>query len=276
MDSVFFVVSKLVWLVISPDSLLVILLLSAFVLLRFKARPAFVQLGKSLFSVALIMILVIAFFPVGEWLLHPLEKRFKNNPPLPEQIDGVIVLSGAENGELTQRWQQIQVSRAADRLFHFMELMRRFPDAKHVFTGGSGRLVPEHKSSSDVAKILLADQGFDIESIIFEEAARNTFENAKLSKILVNPQEGERWVLITTAWHMPRSVGIFRQFDWEVIPYPVDYYTRTGDLYRSHFSFAQNLSTLSMAVKEWIGLLAYYWTGKISELLPAALPSKAT
>lgn len=270
MDSFFFLVSKWAWLVISPDSFIVFLLVMAFVLMLFQASSRLFKLGRLFFTVAMLLVLFITFVPSGEWLLYPLEARFKNNPELPEKVDGIVVLSGAESGYHSHIWQQIQVNGAAERLLKFMELTRKYPDAKHLFTGGSGNIGLEKDSSAEVARELFTTQGLDTSEILFEGAARNTYENAKLSKVMVQPQPGEVWVLITTSWHMPRSVGIFRQLDWKVIPYPVDYYSRKGDLFRFQYGFGKNLSLLAIGMKEWVGLIAYRLTGKTNELFPAA------
>jgi len=79
---------------------------------------------------------------------------------------------------------------------------------------------------------------------------------------LVKPMANERWVLITTGWHMPRAVGVFCQVGWDVIPYPVDFATLPGYLGAVEWDFAKHLSSLKMAIKEWIGLSAYRFTGK--------------
>ncbi len=149
-----------------------------------------------------------------------------------------------------------------------MALGRQYPEAKLVFTGGTGSLTGQEYKAAGVAKVLFEQQGLDLSRITFERESRNTYENALLTKKLVQPDKGETWLLITTAWHMPRSVGIFCKQQWPVIPYPVDHATDPDDLFSIRFSLAGNLRNLNIATREWIGLFAYYLTGKTAKLFP--------
>ena len=264
MDSIFFFLSKLVWMVTAPDSLLLILLLIAWTLLwRGKNRSAKRVLG---FVVGILM--VVALFPVGEWILYPLEIRFPKNPVLPQKVDGVIVLSGTENAILSTKWNQVELGDATERLLTFQTLARRYPEAKLVFTGGSGSMVYQGYKGADVAKMLFEQQGMNISHVTFESESKNTYENVVFSKLLAKPVSGENWILITSAFHMPRSVGIFCQAGWPMIPYPVDHYTWPGNLFRVDLGLASHLSILSMGIKEWLGLVIYYSTGKTATLFP--------
>lgn len=259
-DSLFFWISKLAWLFISPDSLLLIMFgLGLLLLWRGRERWAGRILGFVFF-----VFLLIGLFPVGEWLLNPLEKKYPANPQL-EKVDGIIILGGAEQPTRSAMWKQVVVDEAGERDLAFLKLAREFPEAKLLFTGGSSSMVEQGLKGADVAKQLFQEQGLDISSIIFESESRNTWENGVLSKKLVEPKAHENWVLITTAWHMPRSVGIFCQQDWKVIPYPVDYWTNKDNLLRMDWGFAGHLKNLSVAVKEWIGIAAYTYTGKMCQ-----------
>lgn len=264
MNSVFFWLSKLAWLVVAPDSLLLILVLVAWVLLwRGKNRMA-----KRLLGLVAIAMLIVALFPVGEWMLHPLEKRFPANPALPQKIDGIIMLSGAEDAELSAAWNQVELGDGAERLLAFQALARQYPKAQLVFTGGSSSMVNQASKGADVAKRLSEQMGLDASRIVFEREARNTFENAVLSKALVKPAPGQNWILITSAFHMPRSVGIFCRAEWPVIPYPVDHHTWPGNRLHIDLNLVAHLGGMTMAIREWIGLAAYYATGKTTALLP--------
>lgn len=257
MDGFFFWVSKLVWLLVSPDSLLAILLIFASLLLwRNKLKWA-----KRIFSFLAISVLVIGLFPVGEWVLYPLESRYKPNPQL-DKVDGIIVLGGAEDAELSHHWKQAAVNASAERIIASTSLALRYPDAQLVYTGGSGSMLQQSYKGADVARQLYKDLGLDVSKIIFERESRNTSENAILTKKLVKPKAGEQWLLITTAWHMPRSMGIFCQSDWKVIPYPVDYTSLPKRLFRIEWNFSKHLKSLTVGVKEWVGVVAYSVMGK--------------
>ena len=264
MNELFFWASKLFWLLIAPDHFLLILLSVSAVCLIF-GRVLF---GKRLLFCVMAVVWLIALLPVGEWLLYPLETRFKTNPELPEKLDGIIVLSGAEGIYQTQTWQQPEFSDGAERNLAFMHMARQYPRAKKVFTGGSGSMIAHDYKAADVARLLFEQQGLDVQSIIFERQSRNTYENAIFSKQLVKPKKGEHWLLITTAWHMPRSVGIFCKAGWSVLAYPVDHWTRPDKLFRVDINLATHLNTLNTAVREWLGLVAYYLTGKTTAILP--------
>ena len=102
-----------------------------------------------------------------------------------------------------------------------------------------------------------------------ERRSRNTQENAEFSKALVNPKDGERWLLVTSAYHMPRSVGLFRKAGFAVEPYPVDW--RVGgasDLLRFAPVAAEGLERTDIAMREWIGLTAYWASGRIDQWFP--------
>jgi len=150
-----------------------------------------------------------------------------------------------------------------------MVLAKMYPDAKLVFTGGTGSLTKQDFKAADVAKNLLMQQGFDTSRIIFERESRNTYENVIYSKNLIPGGQGKNWILITTGWHMPRSLGIFCKQNWPVIPFPVDHQSRKNNLIRVNFDLAGNILTFKTAIKEWSGLVAYYLAGKTTSLLPS-------
>ena len=265
METLFFYISKLIWLIISPDSLLLILIILSLALLYIGKKKQ----AKQLLSLTTVLLITISFFPIGEWLLYPLESRFETNPNIDKNLTGIIVLSGAEDTEGSQIWNQVELGSAAERNLTFLSLARQYPKAKLIFTGGTGSLTKQEFKAADVAKKLFRQQGFDIKQITFERESRNTYENAIYSKKIMKPEKGENWLLITTAWHMPRSIGIFCKADWPVTPYPVDHETKKGQLLRVDFDLAGNLKTLKTGIKEWLGLFAYYLSGKTTSLLPS-------
>ena len=265
MDTFFFWLSKLIWMIISPDSLLLILILLSFALLLIGKE----RIGTKLLGFVCVVLLIIALLPLQNLLLYPLETRFVTNPDLPQRIDGIIVLSGAEDAYLSSLWNQVELGRAAERDLAFMALARQYPQAKLVFSGGSGTLTKQSYKDADVAERLFRELGLDVARVAFERNSRNTFENALFSKRLIQPERNENWVLITTAWHMPRSVGAFCKQQWPVIPYPVDHATTPGNLISIQLALASHLRDLGIGVKEWVGLIVYYPTGRTTALLPS-------
>ena len=112
---------------------------------------------------------------------------------------------------------------------------------------------------------------FDTDRVLFDSQSRNTMENAQNALQLVKPEKGEKWVLITSAWHMARSVGIFRKLGWQVIAYPVDFETTGKAEFDLHIPSLASLGSFSTTMYEYIGLLYYWLLGRTSELFPAPL-----
>jgi len=265
MDTIFFWASKIVWMVITPGSLIMLLAVGGWLCLAFNWQRA----GRRLVSLAALLLVLIAFLPMGEWLIAPLENRFETNPTLPAQIDGIIVLGGAINPYYTELWEQPQIGGAAERLTAFIDLGNRYPNAKLLFTGGSGSLLRQDFKEADVVDQVFYQLGYVNHRVQFESQSRNTYENAQYSKEMLQPKPGETWLLVTSAFHMPRSVGVFCGQGWPVIPYPVDHIHRRNQLWRVELSVTGHLSDLETAIREWVGLVAYRVTGRTSDLLPS-------
>ncbi|MFC6670115.1 YdcF family protein [Marinobacterium aestuariivivens] len=259
MENALFLLSKTLWLAVQPDNLLVLLLLAGVVGLWLGRRGA-----RTLLSLLAVPACALMLFPLGDLLLQPLETRF-DRPALPKQVAGILVLGGAEDAQLSDRWQQPQFNMAAERLMLLPELMQRYPDSPVLVTGGSASVLNPQYRGADVARDWLESLPPLANPVLFERDARNTWENARQSARLLGGVPSEPWLLVTSAYHMPRSVGIYRQLGWQVIPYPVDYY---GSGLRYRPQFAGNLRDLVTAVKEWSGLLIYHLLGRTDRLFP--------
>jgi uncharacterized SAM-binding protein YcdF (DUF218 family) len=265
MDTLFFLSSKFIWALLSPDSLLLIMGVGAW--LATVAR--WHQLARRLVSIVALAAILIGFLPVGEWLLAPLENRFPSNVALPPNATGIIVLGGAISPTLSATWNQPELNDAADRLTSFAYLSSLYPNAQLVFTGGNGSMSQQDYPEADSAQILFDQLGLSDKAVLFESQSRNTIENVRNSKRLVQPKPEDAWILVTSAYHMPRSVGVFCKNAWPITPYPVDHRTLSGQLLRVNYDLSGNLSLLSTAVREWLGLIAYRASGQTSDLLPA-------
>ena len=150
------------------------------------------------------------------------------------------------------------------------QIMRPFPGLSVLDNVAVGALFG-HGGVADAVRDFFIDAGIAPNRILIESDARNTYENAVLTKRLLHPEPGTRWVLVTSAYHMPRSVGVFREAGYDVIPFPVDFRTRgSQDAWRPFDSIAAGLQRTDLAVKEWMGLLAYWVTGRSSALFPSA------
>jgi uncharacterized SAM-binding protein YcdF (DUF218 family) len=264
MDTVVWVLSKTIWVLANPENGLLFLLLSGSILL-FTNRKT---LGRALVTISSAFFLVLVIFPWDELILVPLENRFSIPEPLPESIDGVIVLGGAERARISHARGQVVLLDSAERLTTFVGLSRRYPKAKLIYSGGAGGLSEQAFKGADTAKILFEQLGLSADRVQFEFDSRNTFENARNSYELSKPQMGENWVLVTSARHMPRSVGVFRKIGWTVIPYPVDFSTTGIIEYDLGFYGLPAVTRVSWALHEWVGIVAYWFMGRTSELFP--------
>jgi uncharacterized SAM-binding protein YcdF (DUF218 family) len=189
-------------------------------------------------------------------------------PARPARVDGIIVLGGAIEPGLSADRKAISLNGNAERLVAFAALARRYPEAKLVFTGGSGNLMQPNQREGDWLGPFLDAAGIARERVIVERDSRNTDDNARMSKALVKPRDGEVWVLVTSARHMPRAVGIFRKQNWPVIAYPVDYLTTREVGWSFGFNLAGGLAALDAAAYEWLGLAYYRLSGRIGEWFP--------
>ncbi|MBF0248536.1 MAG: YdcF family protein, partial [Alphaproteobacteria bacterium] len=211
--------------------------------------------------------LMLGVFPTGYMLVSLLEDRFPV-PELPDDVAGIIVLGGSVNPSLSQAREQVALNHNAARLTQFMVLANRYPDAKLVFTGGIGSLSGIGPTEASTAKLFFAEMGMDTNRVIFEDRSRNTMESAEYTKNFKATGDGP-WVLITSARHMPRAVGLFRRAGWDVTPYPVAY--SALPLRSVGFTpwFPGDFTHLNAAAYEWGGLLVAWAGGKIDDPFPA-------
>ncbi len=258
-----FVLSKIFWIIAQPLNAIIILMMLGFAL----SALGRAHLGSLALKVSLIALVTACVLPVGQILLLPLENRFPQ-PELPEHVDGIVALGGGVMTDISKARGEIAFSDTAERFTTLVALARRYPDARVVFTGGNGNLWGDpNTSEADIMRRFLKNEGIDPARVILEDRSRNTWENVVLCQPLVAPKRGETWLLITSAVHMPRAMGIFRKRMWAVTPYPVDYKT-TGGISVADIDFLERMSELDAALKEWIGLVAYYAMDRTSSLFP--------
>lgn len=216
--------------------------------------------GRRLRVAAVVLVIVLGVLPTAWLLSSPLERRF----PVPAnlgRVDGIIVLGGAERAGLSKFYGQPLLNTAADRLTTFLMLARRFPDARLVHSGDT-----QPDSESAVARALLLGAGIDAQRIVFESQSRITCQSPRATLDLVAVDASQRWLLVTSAMHMPRAVACFRAAGWDVTPYPTNF-RRGPDAFG--FALAENLQDVDLATHEWVGLLYYRLRGYTRELFPA-------
>ncbi|WP_256752786.1 YdcF family protein [Mesorhizobium sp. Mes31] len=260
----FFYLSKIFWFFIQPLNLTIFLLLAGLIAAMIGRR----RLAATGSVLAFLVLALSAWTSLGAMMLNPLEQRFAR-PPLPEKVDGIVVLGGGLEGVINLARGGYELNAGGDRMVEAAILARRFPTAKVVVSGGSGELFLEGEGDADTAPQLLGALGVASERLILENKSRNTYENAVFTKALITPKPGETWLLVTSAFHMPRAKALFDKAGFATLPWPVDYRTsgREGvGLFRDNP--ADSLQATTVAIREWIGLFAYWLSGRIDQPFP--------
>ncbi|MGV0908812.1 YdcF family protein [Martelella sp. FOR1707] len=260
MDTVFFIASKLVGALLRPDTWIIIALACIVLALLLRRR----RIALWISGISLGLLVALSILPLGDLLLQPIERRYPADPSL-ANIGGIIVLGGGEDARASAFWGQPQLNEGAERYTAALALARRFPDAKILFTGGSGALrdaAGATTSEAEIAEQFFLAQGLAPERLLLEDQSRNTAENARLSLALANPKRGENWILITSAFHLPRAMRSFETAGWEnLVAFPVDYRTSAfGD--GIGWNLTRNLAVLNTAIRENVGQLAYWLSGR--------------
>lgn len=258
----FYFLSKIFWLMFHPISIIVVLLIAALILLLLNYKAASIVI----IGLTIVSIVIAAYSNIGSYILRPLEERFVAPAVMPDKVDGIIVLGGFMINNISEQRQIVELNSAADRIVEGVRLANLYPDAKFVISGEGG--IYADGEQRPVIKLLEAI-GFNPARAVLESKSRNTIENALMSKALVDIKPDENWLLVTSAYHMPRSIGIFRKAGINAIAVPVDYKTLpAGGFHVSGSSPDDTVSRLSAGMREWAGLVAYYMTGKTDALFP--------
>ena len=264
--AMFFPLSKIVFFLITPSNALILLVLLGAVILF---ATSFSGFGRALVLIGGLGLLGAGFLPLSAWMLLPLEDRFPAFVEDGTPVTGIIVLGGGIESATSLARDQLTVNDAGERVIALGDLARRFPKARLLFAGGSGSFSEEVLPEAAVLSKYLETLGVPRDRLILEKGSRNTRENAVYAAAMALPKPEERWLLVTSAWHMPRAIGCFRKAGFPVTAYPVDYRTigaREGLRLRGFAS--EGLFEVDLAAKEWVGLIAYKLAGYIDDWMP--------
>ncbi|MBL8640512.1 MAG: YdcF family protein [Alphaproteobacteria bacterium] len=256
----FFYLSKILWAILSPLTLIALIICGGYVL---RSR----KIGRGVMGVGIALLILSGFCPIGYNMLVYLEnqtsQRSMLSSRLPAHVNGIIVLGGAVEVETSVARGQVQLNEHAPRLTEMIRLARQYPTAKIVLSGGNGRLRDVGSSEALQSKRFLQTIGFDTTRLTLEDKSRNTYENCIFSKAMVGPKPQEVWILVTSAFHMPRAQAVFESQDWPIMAYPAGYLTAGAYKLSPNLDVLENMYTLQIALKEMIGIMAYTLTGKI-------------
>ncbi|HML12419.1 MAG TPA: YdcF family protein [Xanthobacteraceae bacterium] len=262
----FFYLSKILGFFALPSNALIVLGLVGVAIAVLRGGRA----GGRLIVASLVLLAILGLSPLANALILPLEQRFPPWDASRGAPTGMVVLGGAFDTLVSDTRADIPLNEAAERMTASAALARTYPQARLIFTGGVGALLYGGPTEGELARRFYASLGIAADRITIEEESRDTAENAILTKPLADPKPGERWLLVTSAYHMPRAVGAFRRVGFAVEAYPVDYRTRgIEDLARPFPSLGEGLRRGDTAVREWIGLVMYRLVGRTDELFPA-------
>lgn len=262
----FFVVSKLVGFLIQPLNLTAL-----FLLVGLAASALHLKRLAALFPALALFVLVLSVWTsAGSVLLEPLEDRFTRPAEPPEDVKGIIVLGGFFEGGINLVRGGYELNNSADRIVQAAILAREYKDAEIVVTGGNGSLLLAGEGDAVTAPRLLEALGISRARLRLETRSRNTYENAVFTRELVNPKPGEKWLLVTSAFHMPRSMALFRKAGFDVVAWPADYRTAGNErLSLARDNAIDCLQNMTLAIREWVGLVAYRLSGRIDNVFPA-------
>ena len=259
-----YVLSKLFDVVVTPSSVLLLLCLAGLLLTLRRTAPRW---AKRLLIAGVGGLFAFSILPLGTWMLRPLESRFAMPSPMPDHVDGIIVLGGAISVDRSVDRGAPMLNDAAGRMTTFVAMAHRYRRARLVFSGGNADPFVVKTSEAGIARRFFREMGLETRTILYESQSRNTYENALYSQRLVRPRLGERWLLVASAADLPRAVGCFQRVGWPVVPIPSDYHTPRDDLGFVP-GLLRGLRDADRAAHEWIGLMYYRLRGWTPALFP--------
>ena len=208
-------------------------------------------------NIILILLLLISFFPLGNFGLKYLEKDYILQDKV-DKIDNIAVLAGSEKIFSTEITKKLSLNDGSERLIASAKLALEYPNSKIYYLGGDGRLVKSKFNEADVAKIFYSNIHLDLNKVIFIDNTRNTIENLKAFKNINTLNQSN--ILVTSAFHMKRSMMIAKKLDLNIKPYAVDFRSINDfDIlnYYQMFSIADNWQSFNIFFRELLGIFVF-------------------
>ncbi|HEY8189196.1 MAG TPA: YdcF family protein [Micavibrio sp.] len=257
----FFALSKIAWAILSPLNLVLLLLLGGALVGWFRRRT-----GRILAVTGVLILIIAGVTPLGANLLVRLENRHVRPEKQPEIVSGILILGGAFDTGLSAARHVAVSNDNMERVLEGVRLAKEYPLAEVVFSGGEGKLLRRVQPEAREATAWLRNMGFEPARFTFEDKSRNTYENILYTQEMINPGPQEIWIVVTSAYHMERTMGVFRALGWgNIIPWPTDYRTDGEKRWLPEkFDVAGNVYKTDLALHEFAGITAYWISGKIT------------
>ena len=252
----YFFLSKFLAPFLNIANLLFFILIISYFFKKFFFKKTFRFINYSI----IFLLVIFSTFPIGKKLIHTLEKKYLLTE-IPNFYDNIVVLAGSEDAYTTLITNKASFNQASERLIASVMLANKKKDSKIIYLGGSGMIKKNDLNETDVAKFFFTDVGFDLKRVIFINDTRNTIENLKKLKKLNLINESDS-ILITSAFHMKRSLLISEKLQLDLIPYAVDFrsFSDSGRNsvvnYYQKFSITGNLESLNLYFREFLGIIA--------------------
>jgi uncharacterized SAM-binding protein YcdF (DUF218 family) len=250
-----FLLSKiLLSLLLPPASLLILVMIGIVMLRRHQA------LGRALVIAGIALLYLLSLPPVGDRLIRPLEAAYRPFSGTAAQVGAVVVLSGGANDLSWVPAETAPSDTSLERLAAGIHIART--GRLHlVISGGSGLVTRGGPKEADAMADAAVRLGFPRRDLVIENQSRNTWESAQQVRTLL---PGQTIILVTSAFHMKRSAGMFRKQGFTVVPAPTGYKSQTRPFSITCFiPGAGALHTSATALSEYLSLAWYGIMGKL-------------
>ena len=186
-----------------------------------------------------------------------LEKNYKIQKTF-DDINNIVVLAGSEDLTSTMKTNKIHFNEGSERLIETIILSNRYPNSKIFYVGGDGNIIKNDISEVDLVKRFFKELNLNQKRIQYVGNSRNTYENIKEIKKL--GFKDDKTLLVTSAFHMKRSMMIAKKFELKLIPYAVDFRSFSNksiiNQYQE-FNVIRNLAKFNLFIREIIGIIAF-------------------
>ncbi len=260
----FFVLSKIIAFIIYPPHFIFLLILIYMISLR-------VNLLKKISGYFLFIILTCVILGglnfIPNYLLWNLENKININ--LPKEATGIILLGGSfSHTKKSFELNQVSLNGASERIVESLYLLNKYPDAKLIMVANSGSLISNDLSEASMASLFFKKFNIDKGRLYIKPLANNTYqESVIISKYIA--KIGGNWILVTSASHMPRVINLFQSSKIKeavIFTYPTDYSSNKPKL--SFVYHLENLGNYSKLIHEYLGMFAYWITGRTKNFFP--------